>query len=362
MKSVVIIIPNLVMGGAERWVANLSRLLCEQGCQVDLIVLEDRIEQELDSRVRMTILDAEKGISGSFLRRLWYAAKLRRVVSGQGRPDLIISTLPYADQVTSLARLKPVCFRIANTLSREIAGLGPGKGRRRHRRYKRIYGGQKLIAVSAGVKKDLVETFGFRDSDIATIYNPIDTGFLEAKAGEKEEDLPKEPYLLHSGRFARQKRHDVLLDAWRMMSRDLDEKYGIQKLVLLTDHHTDLVQMIRERQLEDSVIIAGTRKNPYPWVKGAECLLLSSEREGMPNVLLEALALGTPVASTDCPSGPRELLGERHPRALAELNDPTSLAEAVRYALGADFGDCDAILKPFQPSAVTEAILALGVL
>lgn len=356
MKMIGIVIPNLNIGGAERWVANVSRMLCERGHQVEVFILENKVEQQLPPQVRLTILDPSKSISGSFLARISYARKLRRTFASRGRFDLVISTLPYADQITHMAGLRSAYCRIANTFSQEIACLGTAKGRRRLRRYRAIYAHKNLIAVSAGVKDDLVDFIGIEENRIRVIHNPIERDLLQQQAGELSFGIPTEAYIIHSGRFTTQKRYDILLDAWKLFKKNSP----INCLVLLTQDNEKLQKMIRKRGLEGSVLVAGFQKNPYPWVRRAKCLVLSSEREGMPNVLLEALALGVPVASTDCPSGPGELLAQRHPQALARLNDPASLAKSIEYATGANFHDIDQILAPFKPLYVIDNILNLG--
>jgi glycosyltransferase involved in cell wall biosynthesis len=117
--------------------------------------------------------------------------------------------------------------------------------------------------------------------------------------------------------------------------------------------------MISDRGLASSVVVAGFQTNPYPWYRKAGGMVLSSDREGMPNVLLEALALGTAVASTDCPSGPFELLGEERPECLAPPGDPEALAKAMLSSLDRVPDSAGEILRPFSPEVVTAQVLQL---
>jgi glycosyltransferase involved in cell wall biosynthesis len=158
------------------------------------------------------------------------------------------------------------------------------------------------------------------------IYNGFDIAAIQKAAAQPATDLPREPFVLHVGRFMPQKRHDLLLDAWKIISLPL-------RLVLLTAPDPALERMIRERNLQGRVAVAGFQRNPYPWMRASELLVLSSDREGMPNVLVEALACGTRVVSTDCPSGPREILRGELARGLAPCGDAAALAAAMRAAL-----------------------------
>jgi len=198
--------------------------------------------------------------------------------------------------------------------------------RRRLRRYRRLYGRGPLIAVSDGVAEDLRRGLALDRPRIERIYNPFDFPAMRALAAEAAPDRPAVPYLIHVGRFTGQKRHDLLLDAFARL--DIPHP-----LVLLAEREPALSDLIRRRGLDGRVIVAGFKTNPYPWIAGAELLVLCSDHEGLPNVIIEALALDTPVVSTDCPSGPREILGEACPGCLVPVNDAAALAEAIARAL-----------------------------
>jgi len=318
---------NLRGGGAEKAVLNLASLLASRGHAAQVWLLEERIEHAIPEGVTVHSLNASarKG----WLGRRWLAWRLRRRLIAAGPFDLIVSTLPFADEVVALTRLPNVCFRIANNLSAEIAMLGkrsPGKAARRLQRYRRLYGRRRLIAVSDGVAADLRDMLKPSTADIRRIYNPFDIEHIRRLAAAAEPDLPGEPYVIHVGRFMPQKRHDLLLQAWK-------EAALPYRLVLLAPPSEALENLIKQHGLAGRVSVAGFRPNPYPWIAGAELLVLSSDREGMPNVLVEGLICGTRVVSTDCPSGPREVLAGPLERWLTPCGDAHALANAMRDAL-----------------------------
>jgi glycosyltransferase involved in cell wall biosynthesis len=325
------IVTNLAGGGAEKALLKLGSHLTGRGHEVHLVLLEDRVEHPAPAHIRLHALTRRghrmrKGALG----KLVAAFKLRRLISSlaeQRAFDLIVSTLPFADEVAVRASLPRHWCRIANTLSAEITRLkDPGKARRRLHRYRRVYGRKPLIAVSNGVAEDLRHGLGLTSPRIERIYNPFDFAAMRARASEPTPDRPKVPYLIHVGRFTGQKRHDLLLDAFTRL--DIPHP-----LVLLAESEPGLSELIRERGLERRVIVAGFKANPYPWIAGAALLILCSDHEGLPNVIIEALALGTAVVSTDCPSGPREILGEGLPECLVPVNDAGALAETIGRAL-----------------------------
>lgn len=349
---------NLKGGGAEKAVLGIANGLAARGHAVHVVLLERLLDHAPPAGVTLHALTATgtEAVKGWFGKRA-AAWRLRRLFGKLGAVapfDLVVSTLPYCDEVVALAGLRPAWFRIANTLSAEIELLGhdQAKAQRRLRRYGRLYDGNNLLAVSDGVARDLSETLGFARANIVRIYNAVDAAAIRALAAEPQPALPREPYLIHVGRFAPQKRHDLLFEA-------LQRSELPHRLVLLANPAPALERLIAEKRLAGRVTIAGFQRNPYPWIARAELLVLCSDHEGMPNVLLEALACGTRLASTDCPSGPREILEGDLARNLAPCGDAAALARVMRAALAAPRPAAQRILARFAPEAVLSQYEAL---
>lgn len=354
-----LITTNLRGGGAEKAMSKLAALLAARGHETHLVLLEHCVEHAPPAGVALSALSRPgQRVSKGFIGKRWLALRLRRriaTLAGAVPFDLILSTLPFADEVSRLARLPRLWHRIANTLSAEIAQLARGdaaKAGRRQRKYRQLYGQARLIAVSDGVADDL------RQMDIAAraverVYNPFDRQAIVRQSAEPAA-LPAGPYIVHIGRFAPQKRHDLLLDALRRLPPS-------HRLLLLCHDDPALQAMIADRDLADRVSVAGFQANPYPWIAGADLLVLCSDHEGMPNVLVEALLLGTPVVSTDCPSGPREVLQGGLYGALVRCGDAPALAAAMDRVLTAKTRPQPFDATPFLPETIARQLERLAV-
>lgn len=344
------VLTNLSGGGAEKAILKLAAALRDCGHEAEIVLLEGRIDHAVPAGAVVHALGER--LSRGWLGKRLLARRLRHHLANQY--DLLVSTLPFADEVTTLAGLPRHWCRIANTLGAEIDKLAagsPAKAQRRLARYSRLYGSRPLIAVSQGVADDLRQRLNLA-TRIETIPNAFDFAAMRRAALDVPADLPRHPYVIHVGRFSPQKRHDLLLDAWARIETD-------RLLVLLTPPDPKLQAMIAERGLTERVRIAGFQANPYPWIANAELLVLCSDHEGLPNVLIEALACGTPAVSTDCPSGPREILAA-FPECLVPCGDADALAKAIADALKMPPDPRCADLSAFEVDAIAKAYEALA--
>ncbi len=342
----VLLTTNLAGGGAEKALAKIGSGLAARGHEVDFIVCEDAGSYAPPAGCDFCALTTHAGHGWLGKRRL--AWRLRRLLASL-RYDLLVSTLPYADEVAALAQASRHVCRIANNLSAEIARLPAIRAQRRAARYRGLYGSRRLVAVSQGVATDLQQRFGINEGRLRIITNPFDFAVIRALAAEPCPARPAAAYILHVGRFVAQKRHDLLVAAFA--------RAGLpHTLVLLTPPNAKLAGLIAQAGLERRVTIAGFQANPYPWMVGADLLVLCSDHEGLPNVLIEALACGTRVVSTDCPSGPREILGGELVRGLVPCNDAEALALAMRSSLAMPKPGPDAVALALAPYAADQAL------
>jgi glycosyltransferase involved in cell wall biosynthesis len=304
-KRILFIIDSLAAGGAEKVVLTLARTMVQSGHHVTIISVDNKIEYDIDFSADVHTLNFEKSrIEPTYYK---YANRLRRLISkleaDHGPFDLTTVHLQKAHRLTAKAGIKKAYFCIHSTVSQgSLAGRIGLRLYLKRRRLKKLLDGKNIITVSKGIAQDLLEVVRIKPKSIRTIYNPVDFDLIRRQADETN-PYKNEDYIIHVGRLTPSKRHDILLQAYA--------KSGIaQKLLLLGDGplKESIQQLAHELGIAEKVIFAGFHTNPYPTIKDAKLSVLTSDYEGLPTVLIESLALHVPVLSTDCPSGPREIL------------------------------------------------------
>lgn len=334
MKKIGLIATNLAGSGAEKVVLHLADMFEKHGDEVHIFLLEDVISYDVKGR-RIHTLTKDRSLY-KFLKGFGdklLALKLKSIINtiehnGQ-KFDLFLSNLPAADRVAKEANLRNTKYLIHTSYSMELNEFrNRGKLKRavkKEKLYRSLYTGKELIAVSQGIKEDL-DNMGIKYASCEVIYNPFDVEAIRALAEDKTAYEIEGEYLLSASAFRSVKRHDILLKAYSLLKDP-------PPLKLLCQSDFKLEKMIDELGIKDRVEILGFTKNPYPIIKNAKLLILSSEREGLPTVLIEALILGTPVVSTNCISGPSEILTGELSQYLANVNDSDDLGKKISLAL-----------------------------
>ncbi|MFN3144914.1 MAG: glycosyltransferase [Paracoccaceae bacterium] len=220
-----------------------------------------------------------------------------------------------------------------------------------------------VTTVSEGVAKDLVRATGLARAKIHCLYNPFDLAAIR-QAGGAQPDHPwlaehrDMPCIVAAGRLAPQKDYPTLLRALERLRQE-----RAVRLVILGDgpDRQGIVDEVGRLGLADVVDMPGFVENPFPYLARADLVALSSLWEGLPGVLVQALALGVPIASTDCPHGPREVLEGGALGALAPVGDPEALAAGIARMLAdpPDSGRLRASAERFSQKTVTQSYLDL---
>ena len=335
MQRVGLIITNLAGSGAEKVVLQMARMFKSKGIDVHIFLLENVITYDNIDDLQIHVLSQKRNmykVLKIFGDRL-LAFKLERIIGkielDGTKFDLFLSNLPAADRVTFRTNLAHCKYVIHTSYSMEVNEFRQrGKIHRalkKEKLYQSLYAGKDLIAVSEGIKEDLNKMgIAYRSCDM--IYNPFDIEAIREQGKEEIVHGIEGAYLLCASAFRPVKRYDILLEAY---SKLLDPP----PLKLLCNSNPKLEKMIDILGIKDKVEILGFTQNPYPVIKNAKLLILSSEREGLPTVLVEALILGTAVVSTNCISGPSEILTGKLSPYLSKVNDSDDLSRKINLAM-----------------------------
>lgn len=330
-KRIAILIDTLNGGGAEKVCLTLFEAMLARGVNAHLIVLKRKFEYDLpDTKNIHFIFDNENIRLYSYFVQKRAAKQLNELVSEIGPFDAIFSNLDFAHAVLAKSNL-PNCFYVVhNSIEKTLEThrrLGPIKYWRKKRAINHL-NGKRLITVSEGIKREIINAKTISPIDVHVIYNPIDLEQLLNDSNKPDDEVPDRPYILFMGRIAKQKRVDILIQAFQFVKTDVD-------LVILTSNLKKLNKVIaKHNHANKRVIGLNFKQNPYPIVKNAQALVLSSDFEGLGMVLIEALACGTPAVSTDCPHGPNEILTGDLGQFLAPVGNPEKLAEKIDLAIG----------------------------
>ena len=332
---------SMMGGGAERVMAILANELVGRGIAVDLLLV--RAVGEYLSQLSPVVHVVELPASRIATSVVPLARYLR-----QARPQCLLSTLTAVNLVALLAhRLSRsparMVLREASTLSIAARSTPRLKDRVLPHLAKRAYPlADQIIAVSKGVANDLHDTWKIPRDKITVVYNPIvdaDLAQLSAQPARHPwlED-PDRPLVLGVGRLTRAKNFALLLRAFALMRRQVPAR-----LIILGEgeERAALTDLARELAIAEDVAMPGFADNPFAYMAKASVFVLSSSWEGLPGVLIQAMACGCPVVSTDCPHGPREILDEGRIGCLVPTDDPEALSAGMLAALRGELRQAD---------------------
>jgi glycosyltransferase involved in cell wall biosynthesis len=353
-EKIAIFVPSLRGGGAERIMVMLANGIIERGYKVDLVLVkaEGPYLKDVSSDVRIIDLGASRVMTSMF--------KLVRYLRKE-RPHSLLSALTHANilavWVRMLARVQTRVIvsqhahhsrsvqNARNVRSRIISLIMKPS-------YKRADG---TIAVSQGVADDLAKIIQCSKNDISVVYNPVDVTNIRQKA---EEPLThpwfssnQPPVILAVGRLVKQKDFDTLIRAFGLVRKERPAR-----LMVLGEgrEREKLLALIKNLGLEQDVTLHGFVENPFKYIKHAAVFVLSSLWEGFGNVIVEAMALGTPVVATECPSGPSEILEEGKWGRLVPPGDVDALAQSIIDTL--DDSNPPAVASRAEEFSVEKAI------
>ncbi|BAZ25063.1 glycosyl transferase, group 1 family protein [Kalymmatonema gypsitolerans NIES-4073] len=342
MRRIAFFIPNLHGGGAERVAVNLLKGMLEKDIPLDLVLAsaEGPYLNQVPEQVRVVNLAA-----GRVLNAMLPLSNYLR----QNKPSALLSQLGHANVVAALAK------KLAGTKTRlvlvEHNTLSVSQSKLLRARFvpafmKLLYpSAEAIVAVSQAVARDLESELGFEKGKVNTIYNPVVDQELITKA-KTPLDHPwfkkgAPPVFLAVGRLTKQKDFSTLITAFALLRKQL-----LARLLILGEgeSRTELEAMTKTLEIAEDVSMPGFVENPYAYMSRASAFVLSSRWEGLPTVLIEAMACGCPVIATDCPSGPREILEAGKYGHLVSVGDPVALSVAMSQVLESPV-NCDLLVQ-----------------
>jgi Glycosyltransferase len=352
---ILLVLPSLERGGGERVLLQLAGSFLAAGREVHVAVLlgggplRPVVPHAVTLHELIDASDASKGLALAW-KALPKLASLIRTV----KPRAVLSTMTGTNLLTVLACMRA---RIRTRLVlREAASLVNTKSILTRQTMRWLYRrADALIAVSTGVAEDL-RGLGLAEDRIHVIHNPVDASRLRhlADVGPLLVPQDKLPYVVSIGRLVEQKDQQTLLRAYT-----LSTLRGSHHLVIVGegDQRAGLERLARDLGIADRLVLTGALDNPYRVLAEASLHALSSRWEGYPNVLLEALALGVPVVSTDCPFGPREMLDDGRYGRLVPMGDPVALARAMEEELARPSVDIEDVIAAHGPRKIASLYL-----
>lgn len=320
-------------GGVERMLVNLIRGFVDLGQPVELLLVKaqgphlDRLPPQV-RQVRLPGGHTQLAVPA-------LARYLR-----QRRPPVLLAAKDRAGRTAVLARAiartqTPIVLRLGTNLSAAMAERGAIQRWIRYLPIRLLYPRiERIVAVSEGVARDTAQIARLPRRSITVIRNPVITPELRAQAAEPCPhpwlQEPQVPVVLGAGRLQRQKDFPTLIRAFARL-----RAARACRLMILGEGRgrAGLEALIRDLGLAGDVALPGHQPNPYPFLARASLFVLSSAWEGSPNVLTEALALGVPVVSTDCPSGPAEILQGGRFGPLVPVGNAEALGSAMAATL-----------------------------
>lgn len=301
-RHVAFIINSLAGGGAERVMCTLLRASEEERRDVDITLIlldQEPAAYEVPAWVRIEQLDCRHSFARS-VGQLFGA--LKRL-----RPNVVLSFLTRANIAAVLACR---ALGIAAVISERVntsSHFGTGAGATLSRLLVRLCYplARKIIAVSPGVEDDLADAFGIARKKMVVISNPVDLDTIRRQGAEAPSVTPGVPFIMAMGRLVPNKNFAMLIEAYA--------KAGMNEQLYIFGEgpeRSSLEALITRLGLAGRVHLPGFCANPYAVLRQAALFVLPSNAEGFPNSLLEAMTLRIPVVSTNCLSGPAEVLAE----------------------------------------------------
>lgn len=353
MKKIIFYTDSLIMGGAEKIALDYVKMLDEtKEFDITLLINEDNGEENilLDKIPRNIsyhfVVEKEIMEKLNFYRRKkqkniiykipynYYLSKRRKK-----RKNIInVISEMSCDYIIDFYNILPEEIIDDRVVSWQHMTLKEYSKKDLINFEKRLSKMRYLVVLNKEMKKEVLDKFPKYRDKIKVIYNFFDIDEIkrlsldDSKLNDREKQLIKENYFFACCRIDKQKDIDTLIKSYKI----LKEKYNIKEKLYIAgvgDQKERLENLVKSYQLEKNIVFLGLQRNPYIWMKNARFFVHSSYREGLPTVVIEGLITNGMVISSDCPTGPREILENGKSGILFPVGDKNKLVEEILKVL-----------------------------
>jgi glycosyltransferase involved in cell wall biosynthesis len=332
-KKIALVFSSLEIGGVQRLMLHLMKGMLALGLRVDVVLVNahGQFLEQLPEGVNLVKLNAGRAFN-SIVPLVHYFR--------MAYPDVVLSALTHINLSVIIAqKLSGFCVRLVvsehNNLSERTSHAKKLFDKLAHIVARLFYPfSDSIVCVSKDSATDLIKRTGLAENKVTVVYNPVPVDEVRQLS---EEDIghpwfkPNQPpVILAVGRLSKQKDYPVLLKAFELLHTRQPSR-----LIILGDgeERHALEKLVASSPCVNDIYLAGSLTNPYPFMAKASVFVLSSSSEGFGMVLIEALACGTTVVSTDCHSGPAEILEDGKYGRLVPVGDAQALANAIEQSL-----------------------------
>lgn len=305
-KKILLINKSLVIGGIETVLMTQYYSLLEDGHDVDILLFKDMQKQDVENLNNIYVLEKKESLK-SFVEKREKSRSYDLVVCHAQSEKIckIVKALNHDKSIFILHGMHSKKLLSGNIFARYL----------RKKRKQLLYKNQNIISVSDAVKEDIL-SIGVKPKKIVTIYNPFNIAKIKQLAKEETSFNISKKYIVWVGRISSVKNLPLAMEIYQKFSNEYD-------LIIVGDGDKKIIDRLKEMmtdfKLHNKLHFIGAVSNPYPYIKNASLMLLTSKEEGLPTVALEALILQTPVFGVDIPAI-NELLSLFFPEGLLPNN------------------------------------------
>ena len=353
MKKIIFYTDSLIMGGAEKIALDYVKMLNEsKRFDITLLINEDNGEENIlldkipknvsyqfvvEKEIMKKLNFYRRKKQKSFIYKIPYNYYLAKRRERRKNINDIISKMNY-DYIIDFYNILPENIIDERVISWQHMTIKEYPNKDLNSFEKRLSRMRYLVVLNEEMKKEVLDKFPKYENKIKVVYNFFDIDEIkklsldDSKLNDREKQLIKENYFFACCRIDKQKDIDTLVESYKI----LKEKYNIKEKLYIAgvgDQKERLENLVKSYQLEKEIVFLGLQKNPYIWMKNARFFVHSSYREGLPTVVIEGLITNGMVISSDCPTGPKEILEEGKSGILFPVGDKNKLAEEIMKVL-----------------------------